>query len=161
MKQNQISKSSGDEQHNYLSAFKDVEHKMEDMFQRLWQNPFNHDKIPDLFSGSSFSNMPKMDVVDRDKEVLVKAEMPGFEKKDLDISITNRQLIIKAKTCEENKEEKGAYLKQEISKNEIYRSVLLPADVDDSKVKTSFKNGMLELKIPKLKSSHRRRIEVK
>ena len=161
MSKNDITKSSTDEQHNYLSTLKDLEQKMEDMFQRLWQNPFNHDKVPDLFSNGSFGRMPKMDVIDRDKEILVKAELPGFDKKDLDISITNKQLIIKAKTCTENKEEDGDYLKQEISRNEIYRSVLLPANVDDSNVKTSFKNGVLELTIPKQKDSHRRRIEVK
>jgi HSP20 family molecular chaperone IbpA len=48
-------------------------------------------------------------------------------------------------------------VKQEISKNEIYRSVLLPADEN---VKTSFKNGVLKLTIPKQKKSHRKRIEV-
>ena len=68
--------------------------------------------------------------------------------------------LIKAESCHEEKEEKEYYLKQGISKNEIYRSVLLPAEVDDSKVKTSFKNGVLKLTIPKQKKSHRRRIEV-
>ena len=160
MKKNDIAKGSNDEQHNYLSAFKDFEHKMEESFQRLWQKTFNHNKMPDLFSSNNFGMLPNMDVIDRDKEILVKAELPGFDKKDLDISISNRQLIIKAKTCEESKEEKGDYLKQEISRNEIYRSVLLPADVDDSKVKTSFKNGVLKLTIPKQKISYRRRIDV-
>ena len=160
MKQKEISRSSNDGQHNYLSALKGLEHKMEGMLHRLWQNPFHHDKVPDLFSNVSFGKFPHMDVIDRDKEILVKAELPGFEKKDLNISITNRQLIIKAKTCTENKEEKGDYLKQEISRNEIYRSVLLPADVDDAQAKTSFKNGILELTIPKHKVSYRRRIEV-
>lgn len=161
MNKNDIAKASENDQHNYLSALKDVEHKMEDMLQRLWQNPFHHDKVPDLFSSGSFGSMPNMDVIDRDKEILVKAELPGFDKEDIDISITNKQLIIKAKTCEEKKEEKGDYLKQEISQREIYRSVLLPSEVDDSNVKTSFKNGVLELKIPKQKDAHRKRIEVK
>ena len=161
MKKNDIAKSSVEEQHNYLAAFKDFEHKIEGMFQQFWQGTFNHDKTPDLFSNASFDSMPSMDVIDRDKEILVKAELPGFDKKDLDISISDRQLVIKASTCKENKEEKGDYLRQEISRNEIYRSVLLPADVDDSKVKTSFKNGVLELNIPKQKNSHRKRIEVK
>ena len=103
-----------------------------------------------------------MDVIDKDKEILVKAELPGIEKKDIDVSISNNQLIIKAKTCHDEKEEKGDYLKREISKNEIYRSVLLPAGVDDDcKVKTSFKNGVLELSIAKPKKSQRRQIEVK
>ena len=160
MKNKEISKSSRNEQHDFLTAIRDLEHKVENMFQGLWQNSFNREKAPDLFSYDSLTSMPKMDVVDRDKEILVKAELPGIDKKDLDISITNNQLVIKAKTYHEEKEEKGDYLKQEISKNEIYRSVLLPADVDDSKVKTSFKNGVLELTIPKQKESHRRRIEV-
>ena len=160
MKNKEISKSSRNEQQDFLTAIRDLEHKVENMFQDLWQNSFNREKVPDLFSYDSLTSMPKMDVVDRDKEILVKAELPGIDKKDIDISITNNQLVIKAKTCHEEKEEKGDYLKQEISKNEIYRSVLLPADVDDSKVKTSFKNGVLELTIPKQKESHRRRIEV-
>lgn len=160
MKNKEISKSSRNEQQDFLTAIRDLEHKVENMFQDLWQNSFNREKVPDLFSYESLTSMPKMDVVDRDKEILVKAELPGIDKKDIDISITNNQLVIKAKTCHEEKEEKGDYLKQEISKNEIYRSVLLPADVDDSKVKTSFKNGVLELTIPKQKESHRRRIEV-
>ena len=161
MNKNEISKNSDDAHHGYLSAIKELENKLENMFHRLWKKSSNHDTVPDIFSNDYFVSMPNMDVIDRDKEILVKAELPGFDKKDLDISITNRQLTIKAKTCTENKEEKGDYLKQEISRNEIYRSVLLPADVDDSNVKTSFKNGVLELTIPKQKNSHRRRIEVK
>jgi len=160
MQNKNISKSSSNEQHDFLTAIRDLEHKVENMFQSLWQNSFNNEKVPDLFSYGSLTNMPKMDVIDRDKEIKVKVELPGIDKKDLDISITNNQLVIKAKTCHEEKEEKEDYLKQEISRNEIYRSVLLPADVDDNKVKTSFKNGVLELTIPKQKKSHRRRIEV-
>ncbi len=161
MQNKDISKSSNNEQHDYLSAFKDLEHRIENMFQHLWHNPFRDEKISDFSFPLSLNDMPKMDVIDRDKEILVKAELPGIDKKDLDISITNNRLLIKAKTSHEEKEEKGDYLRQEISKSEIFRSVLLSADVDDSKVKTSFKNGILELTIPKQKKSHRRRIEVK
>jgi len=160
MQNKEISKSSTSEQHDYLSAFTEFEHKVENMFQRFWQNSFNHENIPDLFSHGSTGNVPKMDVIDREREISVKAELPGIDKKDLDISITNNQLVIKAKTCQEKKEEKGDFLKQEISKSEIYRSVLLPADVDEENIKTSFKNGVLELTIPKLKKSHRKQIAV-
>ena len=118
--------------------------------------------MPDIFSGETLFDMPKVDVVDRDKEVHVKAELPGFDKQDLDVSIANNQLVIRAKSSHEEKQEEGDYLKQEISRNEIYRSIPIPAEVDDtSKVKTSFKNGVLELTIPKQKQAHRKRIEVK
>jgi len=161
MKTKDISKSKTNEQHGYMSAFSEFENKVENMFQRFWHNSFNHDNIPDLFSHGSLSDIPKMDVIDRDKEILVKAELPGIDKKDLEVSITNNQLVIKAKTCHEEKQEKGDFLKQEISKSEIYRSVLLPADVDEENVKTSFKNGVLKLTIQKMEKSHRRRIEIK
>jgi HSP20 family protein len=161
MNKKDISKSSSIEQHDYVVALQNLEHKVENMFQRLWKNPFNHESVPDLLPHGPSIDIPKMDVIDRDKEILIKVELPGIDKKDLDISVTNNRLVIKATTCHEEKEESGDYLKQEISKNEIYRSVSLPADVDDDiKVKTSFKNGVLELTIPKHKDSHRRRIKV-
>ena len=156
-----IFKSSSNEQHDYVIALQNLEHKVESIFQRLLKNPFHHENIPDYYSQCSLVDLPKMDVIDKDEEILVKVELPGVDKKDLDISITNNRLVIKAKTCREEKEESGDYLKQEISKNEIYRSVSLSADVDDdSEVKTSFKNGVLKLTIPKHKDSHRRRIKV-
>ncbi len=156
-----ISESSGDKQHDYVVALQDLEHKVKNMFKRFWENPFDHENTADYYSQCSLIEMPKTDVIDRDKEVLVKVELPGIDKEDLNISIANNRLVIKAKTRHEKKEETGDYIKQEISKNEIYRLLTLPADVDDdSKVKTSFKNGVLELAIPKQKVSHRRRIEV-
>ena len=160
MNDKSISKKVESGQSGYLSAFRNFEQRMENMFHDMWQNNFHREKFPDLFSYGSLTSMPKMDVVDRDKEIIVKAELPGFDKDDLDISIANNQLVIKAKTSHEEKEEKGDYLKQEISKSEIYRSVLLPADVEDENIKTSFKKGILKLTIPKQKKSQRRQIKV-
>ena len=84
MQNKEISKSSTSEQHDYMSAFTEFEHKVENMFQRFWQNSFNHENIPDLFSHGSTGNVPKMDVIDREREISVKAELPGIDKKDLD-----------------------------------------------------------------------------
>lgn len=162
MTKKDVVESQGSEHPAYLTAFKDLEHKVEDMFQRFWKASPDLKGIPDMFAGEAFTDMPKMDVVDRDKEVYVKVEIPGFDKKDLDVSIANDRLVIKAKSRHEDKEETGDYLKQEISQKQIYRSIPIPADVDDtSKVATSFKNGVLELTIPKHKKAHRKRIEVK
>jgi HSP20 family protein len=156
MAKKEISKSIEKDQSNYMTAFRNLENKIENMFQSLWNDS---DEVDFTFP-VSLKNMPKMDVIDRDKEVFVKAELPGIEKDDLDISISNDRLVIKGMTSHEEKEEDGDYIKQEISKSEVYRSVQLPSEVDDSKAKTSFKNGVLELTIPKTKSAHRRRIEI-
>lgn len=160
MKNTEVSKVSNTEQNSFMTAIKDLENKMENMFSRLWDKPFHDEGISDFFNQSLLTDMPRIDVVDKDKEISVKAELPGIEKKDIDVSIADRRLVIKAKTCHEEKEEDGDYLKQEISKKEFYRSILLPSEVDDSKVKTSFKNGVLKLTIPKQKNAHRKRIEI-
>ena len=133
MAKKEMSKSSDKDQSNYMTAFKNLENKIENMFQSLWNDS---DEVDFTFP-VSLKNMPKMDVVDRDKEVFVKAELPGIEKDDLDISISNDRLVIKGKTSHEEKEEHGDYLKQEISKSEVYRSVLLSAEVEDENIKTS------------------------
>jgi len=153
-------KTSNETQGGYLAALKDLEKRVENMFHDMWHNPFHREKLPDAFSLSSLGQMPKIDVVDRDKEIFVKAELPGFDKDDLDISIANNLLVIKARACKEEKEEEGDYLKQEIRKSEIYRSILLPAEVEDEKIKTSFKNGVLKLTIPKQEKSQRKQIKV-
>jgi len=160
MSDKNIEKTTNDTGNSYLTAFRDLENRVENMFQSMWSNSFHHEKFPDPFSFDSLSKMPKIDVVDRKKEIIIKAELPGFEKEDLDISIANNQLVIKAKSCKEEKEEKGDYLKQEIRKSEIYRSVSLPAEVEDEKIKTSYKNGVLELTIPKHEKSQRKQINV-
>ena len=161
MNEKNIEKAKSETQNSYLAAFKDLEHRMENMFQNMWSNPFHHDKLPDTFSFSSLSKMPKIDVIDRDKEIFVKAELPGFDKDDLDISIANNQLVIKAKTCKEEKEEKGDYYRCEISQGAYSRTVGLPSYVDADKAKANFKDGILELTLPKVEKSKRRTIEVK
>lgn len=160
MSDKSISKAGDETQSGYLTALKNLENKVENMVLNLWRNPFHHEKSPDTFSFSSLGKMPNIDVVDRDKEIFVKAELPGFDKEDLDISIANNQLVIKAKACEEEKEEEGDYLKQEIRTSEIYRSILLPAEVEDEKIKTSFRNGVLKLTIPKQEKSQRKKIKI-
>jgi HSP20 family protein len=167
MSENEVTKSEKGEiespekeQNDFMTAFQKLENRIENMFQDMWgRGP--GDKFPDMFSLPAMKGLPRMDIIDRKKEVVVKAELPGFEKDDLDVSITNNQLVIKAKTRSEEKEEKGDYLRREISENEVYRSTLLPADVDDSKVKTSYRNGLLKLTIPKKKKSSRKSIKVK
>ena len=160
MSDKKISKAGNESQGRYLTALKDLENKVDNMIHNMWRNPLHHEKFPDPFSLGSLNKMPNIDVIDRDKEILVKAELPGFDKEDLDISIANNQLVIKASTFKEEKEEEGDYLKQEIRKSEIYRSLLLPAEVDDKNIKTSFKNGMLKLTIPKQEKSQRKQIKV-
>lgn len=155
-----LSKSSNNGQHNFLDAFTNLEHKIENMFAHIWHKPFDSKEKNIAPFSVKFNDVPKMDIIDRDKEIFIKAELPGIDKKDIDISISNNRLLIKAQSSHEYKEEKGDYIKQEMRTSEIYRSVHIPGEVDDNNIQTSFVNGVLELTIPKLEASHRKHIKV-
>ncbi|MEA3276143.1 MAG: Hsp20/alpha crystallin family protein [Pseudomonadota bacterium] len=103
---------------------------------------------------------PSVDVIERDDEILVHAELPGVDKDDLEVMLADDVLTIKASTGEEKTEEKGEYYRREIVRGAFSRTVRLPTDVDAEHAKSKFKNGVLEVKAPKLKKSRRRVIEI-
>lgn len=105
--------------------------------------------------------LPRVDIIDDDKDLLIRAELPGVDKKDLDISMTENSLMIKARTRHEEKEEKINYFRSEIVQGQYARTIELPVDIDIERTKTSFKNGILELTAPKLGSSIRRNSIIK
>jgi len=143
-----------------------------------WMSPFEElDRMFDEFLSSGLrparwgrelmpemagmeARMPRIDVVDRESELLVRAELPGVDKKDLDISLSENVLTIKASSSHEQKEEKGDYYRCEISRGSFARTIPLPAYVDGDKAKANFKDGILELTLPKIEQSRRRRISI-
>jgi HSP20 family protein len=145
-----------------LSPFEEMDRMFEDFLSRGWMRPLRWElpswgEMAKPFEGK----MPKVDVIERDDEVVVKAEIPGVDKKDLDVSVTENSVTIKGTTSHEEKEEKGDYFRSEISRGAYARTVGLPAYVDADKAKASFKDGVLELKLPKVEKAKRRSIEIK
>jgi HSP20 family protein len=104
--------------------------------------------------------MPRVDIVERDDEFVVKAELPGVGKKDLDISVTENAVTIKGSTSQEEKEEKGDYYRCEMSHGTYSLTLALPSDVEADKAKAQFKDGVLELTLPKMKKAKRHTIKV-
>jgi HSP20 family protein len=136
----------------------EMDRMFEDFFGRSWLRPFGSWGRP--LATELLPVLPKVDVVDRDEEVIVRAEVPGMEKEDLDVSISGNVLTLKGETCREEKEEKGDYYRCEMSHGAFARTLSLPAEVDESRVKASLKDGVLELKLPKVEKSRRRAIKI-
>ena len=141
--------------------------EMERYFTELEKNMFGgHFLRPLLWSlGESgllplAGRTPKVDVIDHDKDITVKAELPGVEKKDVSISVTDHTLTIKAETGTEEKEEKENYYRREISRGSFTRSVMLPETVEIDKASASFRDGVLEILLPKTEPAKRRSIKV-
>lgn len=144
-----------------MSPFEEMERMMEAFIPRSWMRPLLWERplmgemaLP--FEG----RLPRVDVIDRDDEVLVRAEVPGVEKKDLEISVSENTVTINGKTNHEVKEEKGNYYRCEVTHGAFTRTVSLPGDVNADKAKTSFKDGILELTLPKVTKSKRHTIKL-
>ena len=143
-----------------LSPFEEMDRMFEQFFPRSWLRPwrFEWPAFPEITLPEV--RVPKVDVIDREAEVVVKAEIPGIEKKDLDITVGEDTVTLKGETRHEEKEKKGEYYRCEISRGAFMRTVGLPAAVDGAKAKASFKDGVLELVIPKVERAKRHTIKV-
>jgi len=144
-----------------LSPFAEMERFFDHYFSPDWMHPFRWTRpswgdVSMPFEGK----MPRVDIIDREGEILVKAEVPGVDKEDLDVSVTDNAVNIKGTTRHEAKEEDGEYYRSEISSGSFSRVVPLPAEVDGTQASTKFRDGVLELTLPKLKKAKRHSIKV-
>jgi HSP20 family protein len=145
-----------------LTPFEEMERLFEGFFPPRWMRGW-HGGWPSwsaLEAPPFEGRTPRVDVIDRDEEIVVRAELPGMKKDDLDVSLAEDMLTIKAASKEESEEEEGGYHRREISRGEFTRSIRLPANVDAEKVKAKFADGILELNLPKVAPSTRHSIKV-
>ena len=144
-----------------VNPFEEMERMFDSYFSHGWLRPF-HTQWPSFsrqaqpFEGKS----PSVDVIERDDVIIVKAELPGVDKKDINVSVTSNTVTIKGSTWHEEKEEKGDFYRCEISRGSYSRTLSLPAEVDEEKTKAKVKDGILELTLPKLTKSKRHSIKV-
>jgi HSP20 family protein len=156
-----VSKGSQAESGRGLMAFEDFDRWFDDMLSRRWLNPFDV-KFP-RFPTMNFPlgmEMPKVDIIESDNEVKVNAALPGVKKEDIDVTLTNQTITIKSSSKQEEKQESGEYYRREISRGEFQRTLPLPCQVDSDNVKASFKDGILEIVLPKLEKTQRKSIEI-
>jgi HSP20 family protein len=118
-----------------------------------WEWP---EHLPRPFTGQ----WPRVDIIDQDKEVIVKVEAPGVDKDDLEVTVTDHTLSIKGQTSHESKEEEAGYFRREISSGSFRRTMALPQGVDPAKAQASFDNGILRVSIPKTQVAKKRTVKV-
>ena len=114
----------------------------------------------ELFGAKSGFRGPHVDVTETDDEVRVKADLPGMEAKDFDISVTGNLLTLRGERKEEHEEKGRHYHRIERSCGTFQRSVPLPCEVQVEKAEASFKDGVLTISLPKAEEEKRKRIEI-
>ena len=103
---------------------------------------------------------PYIDLMESDKEIIATAEMPGLEKQDIKINVTDDRLEISAETKQEEKKEEKGYVYRERRTGSYYRSVSLPSPVDPDSSKASYKNGVLEIRMPKTEIKKKKPLKI-
>ncbi|MDI6860791.1 MAG: Hsp20/alpha crystallin family protein [Caldisericia bacterium] len=106
---------------------------------------------------------PSIDLIETDNEVILKAELPGLKKDNIEITVTEDEVHLKGEKKEETETKKENYLRKEICYGKFERVISLPAEVDPEKVEAEFKDGVLEIKMPKKEEAKRKikKIELK
>ena len=102
-----------------------------------------------------------LELRESDNAITVRAEVPGFEAKDLEIAIEGRQLTIAGKRETGKEEEKEKVLYSERRSNQLYRCIELPAEVDSEQSTATLRGGVIELTLPKIAAAKKIRIEPK
>ena len=130
-----------------------------DDFDNLFEGFFRPSRALAEVAGKGLA--PAMDVVEHDNEYVVRAELPGVRKEDIDVTLQDGMLTINAETKAETEEKKGGrVIRQERRYGKYVRSMRLGTQVDESKVKASYKDGVLELVLPKAEEVKPKKINV-
>ena len=159
-KKSDISPKESKDNAHAVSPFEEMDRVVENFFSRGWMPPLRWPQLRDWETPFERKLLPRVDIIDREHELLLRAQIPGVNKDDLDVTVTDNSVTIKGSTSHEEKEEKGDYYRRECSHGSFTRTVGLPDNVDTGKVRATFKNGMLELTIPKTEKSERRSITI-
>ena len=114
----------------------------------------NLDLFDDIFGGNFLSkvdnNMMRTDIRESENEYLIDVDLPGYSKENIKVDVTDGYLNINAKMNDSHDEkEKGKYVRRERYYGECSRSFYIGDDIKDEDIKASFKNGTLQLEIPK------------
>jgi HSP20 family protein len=144
-----------------IDLFDEMDRMFDTLFHRGWLRPFREvwpgwTRFEETFDLGT----PRVDLIDRDEEVLVRAEIAGVNKKDLQVDLTGQHLHIKGERRREEKREEGELVRSEIARGTFSRTIRLPEDIDFDNAKADFKDGILEIHLPKTHKTERRHIKV-
>lgn len=122
--------------------------------------------LSQFWGGSSGESLlgsaPAMDINETENDIVVQAELPGFNPDQIDIRLEGNVLTLKGQmTSEQEQKEEGQYHLRERHMSSFQRSISLPTSVDADKAEANFENGVLTLTLPKREEARARRISVK
>lgn len=111
--------------------------------------------------GESLVGGPPIDLEETEEEYILSAEIPGIKKEDVNISISNNQVVLSGEIFEEKDEQQANYHLKERTRGRFSRSFTLPSAVDSENAEATYKDGILTLRIPKAEEARPKQIPIK
>ena len=132
--------------------------EMERLFETFLRDSFAGMNWPTWGSDKS---APAIDVAENDKELTVRAELPGIDPKDLEVTVTGNQLVVSGEKKESQEHNEKNFHQSETRYGSFRRTVTLPDGIDTENVDAQYANGVLTLRLRKTIPAVAKRIEVK
>lgn len=130
-------------------------HEIDRMFDEFW--------YPSFFRRGRQAQMwsPQVDVMEKEGELVVKADLPGIRREDLSVEVTEGMLTLRGERRQEEEREDEGFYRMERSYGTFLRTIPVPAGIDPEQVKARFRDGVLEIRMPMQKQMERaRQIEI-
>ena len=136
-----------------------LEEVFEDLYPRRWMETFEPFgwRWP---MGVDFEKSFRLDVIDREKELIIRGELPGVEKDDIEVTVIGDRLMIEAERKFEEEDKKDAFYRHEVGFGKLTRTIPLPVEVSAESVKAELKDGILEIALPKAEAAERHTVNV-
>lgn len=131
-----------------------LRHEMNDLFQRFFGEALDGGEV------AMEAWAPRVDMEESDKEIVIKADLPGVEPKDVEISIADNMLILKGEKKEEREIKKKNYHRTERFIGQFYRQIPLPPGADPEKVSASSSKGVITITVPKTMAAQPKKVAV-
>ena len=138
--------------------FRELERMRREM-DRLWDSFFEGRPGKKVEEVAEWS--PTLDVSETKNDLVVKAEIPGIDPKDIDISLANEMLTIKGEKKQEKEEQEENYHLAERSYGSFARTIRLPREVQSDKISASYRNGILKVTLPKSEEAKKKEVKIK
>jgi HSP20 family protein len=131
---------------------------MQQEMNRLFDTFF--DTPPGVRNGQPRRWVPAMDLVEHEGDFVLRADLPGLTRDDVDIAVTDNVLTVSGERRFEHEDRKEGFYRLERGAGSFSRSLTLPEGVDAEAIQASFENGVLEVRIPKPEQRKPRRVEI-
>lgn len=122
--------------------------EMDRMFDRFFRWPLMR-----TFEGESFDFGPAVDVYETDSEVVVKAELPGVKREDIQLTLEDDRLLLRGESKHEEEVSEEGYHRRELRYGTFRRVIPLPTAVKQDEITATYENGVLTVRAPKTEES--------